>query len=274
VANSTPTITGVPATVAVTGQLYAFAPVARDADGDVLTFSATNKPDWAYLDNRTGRLYGTPAAAAVGTYADIQLSVTDGKDSAALPAFSIAVTAPANVAPTIAGNPADLAHVGQTYSFRPTAGDADGDTLTFAIQNKPAWANFDTRTGALSGAPSAGDVGNYANVGISVSDGALVSRLPAFVITVMQDASGSVSISWEPPATNTDGTPIETLKGYKVFYGPASRQYTSSLAVMNPDLTSVTIEQLEPSTWYFAVKAVNSAGIQSDYSTEVSKTVQ
>ena len=35
---------------------------------------------------------------------------------------------------------------------------------------------------------------------------------------------------------------------------------------MNPDLTSVTIEQLEPATWYFAVKAVNSAGVESDYS--------
>ena len=90
----------------------------------------------------------------------------------------------------------------------------------------------------------------------------------------MQDANGSVSISWDPPATNTDGTPTETLTGYKVFYGLASRQYTNSLPVMNPDLTSVTIEQLEPATWYFAVKAVNSAGVESDYSTEVSKNIQ
>ena len=80
VANSAPTITGTPASVAVTGQLYAFAPVAHDADGDVLTFSAANVPAWAYLDSRTGKLYGTPGATAVGTYANIQLSVTDGKE--------------------------------------------------------------------------------------------------------------------------------------------------------------------------------------------------
>jgi len=274
IANSAPTITGTPASVAVTGQLYAFAPVAHDADGDMLTFSAANVPAWAYLDSPTGKLYGTPGATAVGTYANIQLSVSDGMSTVALPAFSIEVSAPANVAPTIVGSPADIAHIGQTYAFRPTAGDADGDTLTFAIQNKPAWATFDPRSGALGGTPSAGDVGTYTNVGISVSDGALVSRLPAFVITVMQDASGSVSISWEPPATNTDGTPTETLTGYKVFYGPASRQYTNSLPVMNPELTSVTIEQLEPATWYFAVKAVNSAGLESDYSSEVSKNIQ
>jgi hypothetical protein len=272
IANAAPTITGAPATEAVTGQLYAFAPTAYDNDGDTLTFSATNVPAWAYLDNRTGRLYGTPGEAAVGTYANIQLSVTDGKDSASLPAFSIAVIAPANVAPTIGGTPPDTAHVGQTYAFRPTAGDADGDTLTFAIQNKPAWATFDTRSGAVGGTPSAGDVGSYADVRVSVSDGELVARLPAFAITVLQD--GSVSISWEPPATNTDGTPTDALKGYKVFYGIASRQYTSSVPVMNPDITSATIEQLAPATWFFAVKAVNIDGVESDYSTEVSKNVQ
>jgi phenylpyruvate tautomerase PptA (4-oxalocrotonate tautomerase family) len=43
---------------------------------------------------------------------------------------------------------------------------------------------------------------------------------------------------------------------------------------MDPALTSVTIEQLEPATWYFAVRALTSTGNQSEYSGEVSKLVR
>ena len=126
----------------------------------------------------------------------------------------------------------------------------------------------------LGGTLSAGDVGNYANVGISVS------RRRARVASARVRHHRDAGCEWlgvdfvGASGTNTDGTPTETLTGYKVFYGLASRQYTSSLPVMNPDLTSVTIEQLEPATWYFAVKAVNSAGVESAYSSEVSKNVQ
>ena len=35
----------------------------------------------------------------------------------------------------------------------------------------------------------------------------------------------------------------------------------------------VTIEDLTPATWYFAVKAVNSAGAQSSFSNEAWKTI-
>ena len=43
---------------------------------------------------------------------------------------------------------------GSAYSFTPTAADADGTRLTFAIKNKPSWATFSTTTGALTGTPT------------------------------------------------------------------------------------------------------------------------
>ena len=36
-----------------------------------------------------------------------------------------------NSAPRISGNPATAVTVGDAYSFKPTASDADGDSLTF-----------------------------------------------------------------------------------------------------------------------------------------------
>jgi hypothetical protein len=274
VANSAPSISGVPSGAVTTGQLYAFVPTASDGDNDPLTFSARNVPAWAYFDALSGKLYGTPGATAVGTYSNITIAVSDGKASATLPAFSIDVVEPANVAPKISGTPADVAAVGEPYAFRPTASDANGDTLTFSIQNKPSWAGFDSRTGKLAGTPASGDTGNDTNISISVSDGTLTARLPAFDVTVMPEQKGSASLSWQAPTSNADGTPIEQLSGYKVFYGSASRQYTNSIPLADPALTSVTIEQLEPATWYFAVKAIASSGIESDYSSEVSKLVQ
>jgi hypothetical protein len=107
-----------------------------------------------------------------------------------------------------------------------------------------------------------------------VSDGALVSRLPAFVITVMQDANGSVSISWDPPATNTDGTPTETLTGYKVFYGLASRQYTSSLPGDESRSHVGDDRAARARDLVFRGQSRQQRGLESDYSSEVSKNVQ
>lgn len=92
-ANATPTISGSLATQASVGTAYAAAPQAADADGDTLAFSIQNKPEWAQFNTATGQLSGTPTAAS--TAANIVISVSDGKASASLAAFSITVgTAP------------------------------------------------------------------------------------------------------------------------------------------------------------------------------------
>jgi hypothetical protein len=92
--------------------------------------------------------------------------------------------APKNSAPTIEGSPRTAVTVSSTYEFQPMASDADGDTVSFTIVNKPAWAAFDAATGRLSGSPGAADVGIYANIRLTVSDGKASSSLPAFSITV------------------------------------------------------------------------------------------
>jgi len=59
-----------------------------------------------------------------------------------------------------------------------------------------------------------------------------------------------------------------------VFYGNVAGQYSQSLLVSSPAITSVVIEGLATSTtWYFATKAVTAGGAESDYSQEVSKTL-
>src|SRR5688572_17524223 len=89
--NAPPTIQGQPSGSIVPGQAYSFTPTASDPNGDTLTFSVTNMPDWATFNASTGRLSGTPSAADVATYSGITISVSDGTASAVLNAFSITV---------------------------------------------------------------------------------------------------------------------------------------------------------------------------------------
>jgi hypothetical protein len=134
-------------------------------------------------------LRGSAKSDDLGKYPNVRISVSDGKASASLPAFTITVAAPSasgsNRTPTMSGSPPNSVRAGQTYTFQPSASDPDGDRLRFSISSKPSWASFSTTTGRLWGAPRAGDVGSHEQIQISVSDGAQSETLPQFAVTVV-----------------------------------------------------------------------------------------
>lgn len=204
--NHAPVIAGVPATTATVNVAYSFAPTATDADGDALTWSATGVPSWATFNTTTHLLSGTPAAA--GTFGPITIAVSDGKTTTSLSPFTItaSVVTGTNHAPTIIGSPVLTIQAGGSYSFVPSAADSDGDTLTYAISNKPSWASFNTATGALTGTTTAANRGSYANIVVSVSDGKGGSAsLAGFTITVTNRA---------PTISGTPATTVATNAAY------------------------------------------------------------
>lgn len=273
-ANRAPTISGTPPATVTAGQAYQFRPVAVDADKNTLGFSIQNRPVWATFSSATGQLSGTPTSAQVGSYASVVISVSDGKASAALAPFTIKVAAPPNKAPTIAGAPAMQVNAGSAYSFRPTAADVDGDTLTFSIANRPAWAAFNTATGQLSGTPAAASVGTYANIVISVSDGKARTALAAFPITVADVSNGAASLEWVPPTQNIDGSALTNLAGYRIVYGKSAAQLTQTIEVANAGMSSYVVDGLAPGTYYFAVRAYTSKDAESADSNVVAKVVR
>ena len=118
------------------------------------------------------------------------------------------VQPPSNTPPTISGGPRAIITEGSSYSFRPVANDADGDTLVFSIQNKPRWAGFNTRNGRLSGVPGARDAGStFSGIAISVSDGTASVNLPVFSITVLAQvvSNNPPSISGNPGGSVVEG---------------------------------------------------------------------
>jgi hypothetical protein len=72
-------------------------------------------------------------------------------------------------------------------------------------------------------------------------------------------AKGATTLSWTPPTMNEDGTPLK-LTGYRIYWGLAADNLTSSVTLDNPGLTRYVIEQLKPATWYFVATALSSDG--------------
>lgn len=178
-----------------------------------------------------------------------------------------------NSPPTIAGQPFAEVVAGETYEFSPSASDPDGDSLTFSVRNKPAWANFNGTNGRLSGTPTAGDVGSYSNIMISVSDGTASASLPGFAVDVVQAGNGSATLSWVPPTTRSDGSALVNLAGFNVYYGRTSGSYSNRITLDNPGLTAYVIGNLTSGRWFFAMTAFDGGGAESNHSAEASKTI-
>jgi hypothetical protein len=181
---------------------------------------------------------------------------------------------PSNTPPVISGSPNTTLVVGNAWSFTPTASDADGDKLSFQISGKPSWMTFSTSTGTLSGTPGSANVGSYPDIRISVSDGQATAQLQAFTLTVTepQPSTGSATISWSAPTEREDGTPLTALSGYKIYYSRNASQL-DQVQNVSSNVTSYLVQNLEQGTWYFAVSAVDSQGVESQKSVVVSKTI-
>ncbi len=179
---------------------------------------------------------------------------------------------PSNAAPKIEGTPPRNVVAGQQYLFNPKASDPDGDSLRFAVRNLPHWANFDSVSGRISGQPTIADVGSYKAIEVTVTDGEAEARLPEFVVAVVQNGDASLTLSWEPPTENTDGTPLVNLKGYEIHYGNESGAYSTTIPIDSPGITRYVIDGLGAGTYYFAVTARSASG-ESGYSDEVSTTI-
>jgi hypothetical protein len=96
-----------------------------------------------------------------------------------------------------------------------------------------------------------------------------------FIIIISLNASAAcasvVTLSWDAPTTNADGTPLTDLAGYKIYYGTSSHTYSTAINVGN--LREYKIADLITEvTFYFAVTAYDMSGNESEYSNEVNIT--
>ncbi|UFS71077.1 hypothetical protein LPW11_02545 [Geomonas sp. RF6] len=82
--------------------------------------------------------------------------------------------------------------------------------------------------------------------------------------------AATATLTWSAPTTNSDGSSLTDLAGYKVYVGTSSGSYQPGVDVGK--VTSYTVSNLtDGGTYYFAITAYNSARVESSRSNEVSK---
>ena len=79
------------------------------------------------------------------------------------------------------------------------------------------------------------------------------------------------TFSWDPPTTNTDGSPLTDLAGYKIYCGPGAGNYT-----MNQDMGNPPGNTYNPAGWlvhnteyWCAATTYDTSANESGYSNEI-----
>ena len=169
------------------------ASASNDSDG-AIPFTGYA---WDFGDGSTGggianaHLYTSP-----GVYT-VKLIVTDDDGAQSVPVTQ-EITVSANSEPVLAAVGDVTVEEGGTITVNISATDADDvDVLTFTTTNLPTFAEFNDGgdgTATLVLRPAGGDVGEYAGLGISVSDGEATDS-ETITLTVTSEADPCSPIS-------------------------------------------------------------------------------
>jgi hypothetical protein len=109
-------------------------------------------------------------------------------------------------------------------------------------------------------------------IGCGGGGGNTTASVPANPASPNPGPGNSVTLTWDAPTTNIDGTPLTDLAGYKIYYGTSSGVYTSVIDAKN--VTTYKIGGLVAGAHYFTVTAYNAAGYESDYARELMKMAE
>ena len=86
-------------------------------------------------------------------------------------------------------------------------------------------------------------------------------------------ASRAATLFWEAPTSNTNDSPLTDLAGYRIYYGQKSEPLSRIVQIDTVGLQTYVVDDLEPGTWYFAIVAVATNGVESTLSNIVTKTI-
>jgi len=111
----------------------------------------------------------------------------------------------------------------------------------------------------MSACGGGGNDAGAASGGASPAPAAQTSSGGGPLTAVPSAAKGSTTLSWVPPTTYDDGTPLK-VTGYRIYWGLSEGHYPHSVTLDNPGLTRYVVEQLDPAKWYFVATALSADG--------------
>ena len=175
-ANRPPVITSVPVTSTAEGQVYQYAVVASDPDGDDVHFSLDVVPEGMTIEPTTQTINWTPTRASKQDWDRVvSVSVSDQSGLSTSQTFTITVRAQ-NDPPVLTPVPALTIQEGDSLKYLLTAEDPDDGALTYSIENAPIGMHLNESSGWLSWRPQGcwmqegpSDIGDH-DVTVTVRD--------------------------------------------------------------------------------------------------------
>jgi len=168
-------------------------------------------------------------------------------------------------------NPSIALGAKQQFNATGTYSDSSTQNLTTTVN----WKSSTAAVAAISNA--AGSNGLATSVAAGSTTITATSGSVSGTATLTVTGGGIVSLAWDAPTTNTDGSSLNPATGlslYKIYYGTASLMYSQVVSVTNPGTTTISKTlNLSPGTYYFSVTTVDIFGQESSYSNEVTKTI-
>ena len=101
--------------------------------------------------------------------------------------------------------------------------------------------------------------------------------LPAFSATNSAPVTnGQLTLQWTAPVSRSDGTPLSLsdIGGYRIYYGTSAGNYPNRIDVADGTAQAVTITDLPVGTYNLVMTTYDGDGLESAYSSMVTKSVQ
>jgi hypothetical protein len=202
-------------------------------------------------------------------------SSTAAQISLAAATYVVAPSATAELMIYRTGSTAGTASVGYTT----VDGSALAGTDYTAASGTLTWQDGDSTPKSVSVAVTGQALGkNFGFTLTSIEGSAGFGAPSAATVEVgssgsSSGGSGSVTLSWTAPTTNTNGTALTNLAGFQIYYGTSAASMTNKVSINTMGVLDYVVGDLGSGVWYFQVFAVNSNGVQSGPSTTVSTTI-
>ena len=245
--------------------------------GGTLSWSASPNTTWVAVSpasgtgNRAVTVSATTGILTAGSYnGNITLSATG------VPSMTVPVTFTVTAATQMSLNPSSLTFAATQGAANPANQTVSltntGGTLNWTVSDSASWLSVSPASGSSSSTlttavnTSGLAAGTY-NGTITVSATGSLSKTVGVTLTVSAPTNSSATLTWTP---NTDAD----LAGYKIYRATVSGAYGAALATVPAGTVTYQATGLAANTTYFfVITAYDSAGNESSFSNEVSKSI-
>jgi hypothetical protein len=109
--------------------------------------------------------------------------------------------------------------------------------------------------------------------GLRIVQAVLATAAAGMLVACGTAETGSVTLRWTAPTENEDGTSLQNLAGYRIYWRESGEPVEHVVVITDPTATSYEIDRLANGRWHAGVAVFTEDDLESDLAT-VSFTIE